>query len=84
VAMIRRLTSGRRANRSFRPGLRYADGLAQAAMPRAALAFAITYSTGSLGQRDRRNTIESQNLERSRSSIGETLARQTGSGLSAA
>jgi hypothetical protein len=39
---------------------------------------------GSLGQEIDANTIESQNMARSRNSIGETLARQTGSGLSAA
>lgn len=52
--------------------------------PRAALAFAITDATGSLGQEIDANTIESQNMERSRNRIGETLARQTRSGLSAA
>ena len=43
--------------------------------PRAALAFAITVATGSLGQVIDANTIESQNMERSRNSIGETLER---------
>jgi hypothetical protein len=52
--------------------------------PRAALAFAITDAIGSLGQEIGANTIESQNMERSGSSIRETLARSTGSGLSAA
>jgi hypothetical protein len=40
---------------------------------RATLAFAITDATGSLGQEIDVNTIESQNMERSRNSIGETI-----------
>ncbi|PZR92328.1 MAG: hypothetical protein DLM68_02370 [Hyphomicrobiales bacterium] len=51
--------------------------------PPAAPAFAITDAAGSLGQEIDATTIESQNMERSRKRIGEILARQTGSGLSA-
>ncbi|MGB6175733.1 MAG: hypothetical protein WBF43_05225 [Methylocella sp.] len=44
----------------------------------------MTHAMGSFGQEFDANKIESQNMERSRNGIGETVARQTGSGLSAA
>lgn len=44
----------------------------------------MTHAMGSLGHEFDANTIKSQNMERSRNGIGETVARQTGSGLSAA
>jgi hypothetical protein len=52
--------------------------------PRAALAFAKANAMGPLGQEIDANKIKSQNIEQSRNNIGETLARPTVAGLSAA
>ncbi|MGB6710893.1 MAG: hypothetical protein WBE85_12235 [Methylocella sp.] len=64
--------------------MRHADRLAQVKWTPRGPGLPMTHAMGSLGHEFDANTIKSQNMERSRNGIGETVARQTGSGLSAA